>query len=300
MSTEIVFVYMDIITIFRTIKIRRSTIMADMINHFKDEAIMHKAVIVVMINACGKEESGLDSRGVFRDALSAFWSRFYDSCTVGEAERVPAIRHDFQDGEWEAIGRVMVKGYQDLKYFPVMLNKVFIFATIFEGKEIPNELLLESFLAYVSKDERDLIQTALNEEDLDETQNNEFLEFLDSFGARRVPPKEGRMEIILELAHKELIQRVQFVIDNWRKPLQVGLGNVPWFASIDQIKSLYEKSTPTVRRVLSLITAEPNTNAQRDALSYLKRYIRGMDARVGSSEVVVVRYCSELQFSSSQ
>ncbi len=77
------------------------------------------------------------------------------------------------------------------------------------------------------------------------------------------------MEIILELAHKELIQCIQFVTDNWRKLLQVGLGNVPWFASIDQIKSLYEKSTPTVRQVLSLITAEPNTNAQRDALSYL-------------------------------
>jgi hypothetical protein len=61
------------------------------------------AIIVVMINALGKEESGLDSRGVFRDALSAFWSSFYDSCTVGEAERVPAIRHDFEDEEWEAI-----------------------------------------------------------------------------------------------------------------------------------------------------------------------------------------------------
>jgi hypothetical protein len=69
--------------------------MADMINYFKDETIIHKAIIVVMINVLGKEESGLDNRGVFRDALSAFWSSFYDTCTVGEAERVPAIRHNF-------------------------------------------------------------------------------------------------------------------------------------------------------------------------------------------------------------
>ena len=53
-----------------------------------------------------------------------------------------------------------------------------------------------------------------------------------AIGARRVPTEEGRRDIILELAHKELIQRVQFVIDNWRKPLRVGLGNIAWFTSI--------------------------------------------------------------------
>lgn len=262
---------------FRKIKIRRSTIMEDMINEFRDETIMNAHIKAVMINGFGKEELGVDNGGVFRDALSAFWSIFYDSCTVGEAERVPVIRHDFKEGEWEAIGRIMVKGYQEVKYFPVLLNKVFIFSTIFDGKDIPYELLLKSFLAYLSKDERDLVQAALNEEDMDEIQNKEFLDFLETFGARRVPGKEGRRDIILEIAHKELIQRAQFVIDNWKKPLRLGLGNIPWFSSIESVNMLYESSTPTARRVLNLITAEPNTNAQRDVVSYLKRYIRGMD-----------------------
>ena len=50
-----------------------------------------------MINAFGNEELGEDDGGVLRDALSAFWSTFYDSCTLGEEERVPALRHDFKE-----------------------------------------------------------------------------------------------------------------------------------------------------------------------------------------------------------
>ena len=52
---------------------------------------------IVMINAFGNEELGEDDGGVLRDALSAFWSTFYDSCTLGEEERVPALRHDFKE-----------------------------------------------------------------------------------------------------------------------------------------------------------------------------------------------------------
>ena len=50
-----------------------------------------------------------------------------------------------------------------------MLNKVFLFWTVFDGKEILNEILLDS-LAHVSQDERELLLTALKEEDLPEEQ----------------------------------------------------------------------------------------------------------------------------------
>ena len=86
--------------------------MHDMIQIFKDPSIMSTAIKVVVINSFGKEELGIDDGGVLRDVLSAFWSSFYDSCTVGEDERVPVVRHDFKQDEWEAIARILVKGYQ--------------------------------------------------------------------------------------------------------------------------------------------------------------------------------------------
>lgn len=48
--------------------------------------------------------------------LSAFWNSFYDSCTNGEDERIPVIRHDFQVTEWEAIVKI-VKEYQQVGFF---------------------------------------------------------------------------------------------------------------------------------------------------------------------------------------
>ena len=88
--------------------------MKDMISLFKDKAVVDTAFNLVMIDSFGKEEDGLDNSGVFLDALSAFWNSFYDSCTNGEDERVPVIRHDLQVAEWEAIARITIKGYQQV------------------------------------------------------------------------------------------------------------------------------------------------------------------------------------------
>ncbi len=138
--------------------------MHDMIENFKDESIMQSTIKVVMIKFFGKKELGIDNGGVLHDALSAFWNSFYDSCTVGEDERVPVVRHDFKEEEWEAIVQILVKGYCVVKFFPIKLNKVFIFASLFERKKIPDELLMKSFLGYVPRDVRNIINTALKSE----------------------------------------------------------------------------------------------------------------------------------------
>lgn len=76
--------------------------MTDMIKKFKDHMIMKEPVSVDMVNSFGNEEHAVDTNGVFLDALSAFWSSFFDSCSVGEEES-PVIRHDFQSTEWESL-----------------------------------------------------------------------------------------------------------------------------------------------------------------------------------------------------
>ena len=42
---------------------------------------------------------------------------------IGERERVPFKRHDHFIKEWEAVGRILVKGYQSVLYFPLLLSK---------------------------------------------------------------------------------------------------------------------------------------------------------------------------------
>ena len=48
-------------------------------DNFKDDSILSYPIKVVMMgNSFGKKERGEDDGGLLRDALSAFWSEFYD------------------------------------------------------------------------------------------------------------------------------------------------------------------------------------------------------------------------------
>ena len=53
----------------------------------------------------------------------------------GKDERIPVIRHDFQSPEWEAIARILVKGFYQLNFLPVKLNQSFLIATLFGESE---------------------------------------------------------------------------------------------------------------------------------------------------------------------
>ena len=49
-----------------------------------------------------------------------------NSLTVGAQEKVPAIRHDYQSAEWQAIARILIYGYIKETYFPLSLSRAFV------------------------------------------------------------------------------------------------------------------------------------------------------------------------------
>ena len=58
---------------------------------------------------------------------------------------------------------------------------------------------------------------------------------------------------------------------------------------MESLEEIYENARPTVKRVLDLIRAEPTSNSQRVVLSFLKRYIRGLD---DEKLAKFLRYCT--------
>ena len=95
----------------RTIEINKLNVKQDMIKAFSDCSILNDDIEINVINQRGEKEEGFES-GVYRDVLSIFWCEVYESLMIGEEERVPCIRHDYQRQEWEAIARVLVFGYK--------------------------------------------------------------------------------------------------------------------------------------------------------------------------------------------
>ena len=172
--------------ITRILRVKRSLVLQDLLTEFLDGDIMTCELKVIMVDRHGKDERGEDLKGIYRDALSSFWQEFYVSCTLGERGRVPSIRHDFQSDNWTAIGRIIVKGYEDLGYFPMMLSKAFVISTMFGEKAVSDDILLHSFKQYLSKSEEQVVCEALGrpveEWDNDDKDDEDLLELLDRFG----------------------------------------------------------------------------------------------------------------------
>ena len=140
----------------------RAFLKDNLIEVFKDPEILQVNLDVTLIGDNGKEEEGKGA-GVFRDTLSSFWSQFFNSLTVGTQEKVPAIRHDYQRAEWEAIARILMYGYIKERYFPLPLSRAFIALCLFGEESMTSDFLLSSFKLYISEDERETLQKCLEE-----------------------------------------------------------------------------------------------------------------------------------------
>lgn len=257
-------------------RLRRALILQDLINEFLYAEILSRQLKIIMVDDRGNEEKGVDSNGVYRDALSNFWQEFYISCSLGEREKVPFLRNDYQSDQWTAVARIVVKGYEDLGYFPVMLSQAFVISVMFGEGAVSNDILLQSFKRYLAPIDEEVICTALTNDKEQFSDNEDLVELLDRFGCRSMPTSDNIKSLVMEVAHKEIIQHPQYVADCWEGIFRTTLTQRQ-FLSVDEVKRLYESLEPTTKKVLAMVDAMPVTNADRSSLEFLKRFIRGMD-----------------------
>lgn len=226
------------------------------------------------IDPRGTVEDGSGS-GVSRDVYSSFWQDVSDAFFVGEKERVPYVRHDLYVKEWEAIGKIILKGYIDTEYFPTFLSKAFLVFCL--HSEVSDDLLVASFLNYLSTDERTMLQNVLKTKDIEILNSDEFLEFKEQFGCKTHVKAENLERVVIEIARQEIIQKSHLMASSWRVTL-AELKNKPQFCSIESITKFYNDLEPTSKKIINLFKEIlPTTGAEREAFNFFKRYIRGLD-----------------------
>lgn len=87
-------------------------------------------------------------------------------------------------------------------------------------------------------------------------------------------------EILCELAHKELIQKPQYISDCWFPIVSKLQHLIPNPNFLDEI---YLQRQPTNAKLLALLKANPSCAAENDKLSHLKLYIKGLhEAKLSS------------------
>lgn len=232
---------------------------------------MSKVVDVKMIDCRGIDEKG-EGVGVVRDAFSLFWNDVYNSLMLGEDQRVPSIRHDMKKEKWEALARVFLKGYTQERYFPIKISQVFMCSCLFGEDSVSEEIYLDSFLKYVSNSEADVIQKAFSKSI--GVDDEDLLDFLSAFDCKRQVTEENLKEVVVEIAHKELIQKPKYVSDCW---LDILSPIKSFISSKESLCQIYESLYPTPSKICRLLHANPINPAESEAVSYLKRWIKGLD-----------------------
>lgn len=255
----------------KVIRVHRSNVRADMLDIFSDPFIFKSSLNAIIINQLGHEEAG-QGNGVLREAFALFWKEFYESHMLGETERVPYIRQDFDRNKWEAVGRILVKGYTESQYFPFKLSKAFLAGCIFGEGSITPEMLQDSFKCYVSPSATSLIEGCLaNSIACD---SDEMLDFLSAFDCKRKVTHSNFVEIMREVAHKEIVQKPKYVSDCWQ-PILAHLKI--YFSDVKSLHQFYSSIMPSNVKVIGPLEASPATAAETETLAHLERFIRGLD-----------------------
>ena len=83
--------------------------------------------------------------------------------------------------------------------------------------------------------------------------------------------------VVLELAKQELIQKPCIMVCSWSKLFMHKLRSFPEFCCFVEAHQYYSSANPTNKAVISLLDVEPRSDAERDCLCFLQRYIHGLE-----------------------
>ncbi|XP_042072313.1 uncharacterized protein LOC102292789 isoform X2 [Haplochromis burtoni] len=265
----------------RTVLIRRIKVVEDLLVVFKDKSIMTVTLKMDFVN-----ERGIDDAGVSREVYTAFWEQFVEQCE-GETERVPRLRPDFCETEWQAVGQIWVKGFLDHGVFPVRLSKAFILACIHGIDSVSIDILMTSFLNYVAPVERSAVENAL-QGTMGESDEEDLLDLFTRMGSHSLPPKNNMQLAIERMAHKAILQEPKYIVDCFSTPMA---GLQQKLSDKESVLSLYETKKATGKRVLQLFETTNLVLSQREHITfnYLQHYVKSADETKAEK---ILRFCT--------
>ena len=246
--------------------IHRSTLLKDMITAFLALEIFDVLIFFKVVDARGVIEEG-EGRGVAREVLTKFWHLFYQSLSIGVSTKVPVIRHDYQKHQWKAMTRISLYGYCKEGVHPTPLSSAFVACTILGEDHVLNKVLIDSFMAYIAEDEREVVDNCLNNRSTI-ADIKHLLDVLGGYKCYRKPDEENFEATILQS-------------NCWATILQ-SLKSHPPFHDMTIILQFYEDRKPTAKKILKILDASPINEAQRNAFDHLAPYIKSLGSNVSA------------------
>lgn len=100
---------------------------------------------------------------------------------------------------------------------------------------------------------------------------------LDRLGSKTIPTFENMQEELLKMAHKELIQKPKYALEKMAEVCRNEI--IVQIPSEVDLLEMYESKRPSVRKVLKMISSNPQTPAENQCLQYFKQYIKAQESQ---------------------
>ena len=123
-------------------------------------------------------------------------------------------------------------------------------------------------------DEKKVIDACMNghfDNNVEDTKD-----FLSSYKCFRVVNVENISETIFQLTHQEIVQRPKYIATCWSTMLK-SLTMFNPFKAIEGLRGMFEEKTASPKKVLKLLSPQPENDAKRESFDHLKRFIKSLN-----------------------
>ena len=140
-------------------KVDRSNIYEDVLDLYREGSIVGEHPILIKYVG----EKGVDEGGVQRDMFSAFWEQAYSTLFEGSTTLIPMVHPLIDISLYTVLGRIVSHGYLTTGILPdrIALPTLIQFL-LGPGVSLPQDILLDAFIDYISATERQTLKTALD------------------------------------------------------------------------------------------------------------------------------------------
>lgn len=143
--------------------------------------------------------------------------------------------------------------------------------------------ILQDFVNFLSANEAAVLQKALVAEVLEEKMSEEVVDILQDYDCKVLIRKDNIEKVLIDIGHKEIIQKPMFIIDNWQTVLHDLMLH-------EDLNIIYEKRKIIAKNVLTLLNpGDWLSVSENKVFEYIKKYIKVSDTK---SLKLFLRFCT--------
>ena len=232
--------------------IDRDNIYEDVLKLYQNGGIVDECPIYIKY----KDEAAIDAGGVQRDMLSGFWEVAYKKLFDGSSLLTPMVHPQIDLTVFPILGRILSHGYLVTGFLPVRIALPTLLSILLRPTEVPQDILMNALLDFVTDDERRTIKKALdlkNEQSFPAYIMQDLIEILANFGCRLPPKPSNLASIIQQVAMYEFITKPAAGIGLINSGIPQKHREFWNRLSTQGVRKLYEDLTISSKKVLNLI-----------------------------------------------